>query len=136
MVHSCSKTVNLKCSLTHQVQGGKEGAQSSAQGNGGEAQSQSQISVNAKNGATSATSQSGGVKHESQSEVEASEKGGLADAQASGPGHTSSQAQIGFKPQDEADVHENHIFNGGGQASASSGKYSGQSQSQINGKFK
>jgi len=119
-----------------QVQGGKDGAQSSSQGNGGAASSQSQISVNAKNGATSATSQSGGVKHDSQSEVEASEKGGLADAQASGPGHTSSQAQIGFKPVDEADVQENHIFNGGGQASASSSKYSGQSQSQINGKFK
>lgn len=77
-----------------------------------------------------------GVKHESESEVEASEKGGLADAQAEGPGRTSSQAQIGFKPIDENEVQENHIFNGGGQSSASSSKYSGQSQSQINGKFK
>uniref|UniRef100_A0A336LW46 CSON002790 protein n=1 Tax=Culicoides sonorensis TaxID=179676 RepID=A0A336LW46_CULSO len=119
-----------------QVQGGKDGAMTSAQGNGGAAQSQSQLSVNAKNGATSATAQSSGVKHESQSEVEASEKGGLADAQAEGPGRTSSQAQIGFKPIDENEVQENHIFNGGGQSSASSSKYSGQSQSQINGKFK
>lgn len=76
------------------------------------------------------------MKHESQSEVEASEKGGLADAQAEGPGRTSSQAQIGFKPIDESDVQENHLFNGGGQSSASATKYSGQSQSQINGKFK
>lgn len=77
-----------------------------------------------------------GIKHESQSEVEASEKGGLANAQADGTGRTSSQAQIGFKPIDENEVQENHIFNGGGQSSASSSKYSGQSQSQINGKFK
>lgn len=97
------------------ISGGKEGAMTSAQGQGGTAKSQSQISVDAKTGGTSATSQSGGEKHESQSEVVANEKGGLADAQASGPGQTSSQAQIGFRPQEE-DSQESvyNVFNGGG----------------------
>jgi hypothetical protein len=119
------------------ISGGKEGAMTSSQGQGGKAKSQSQITVDAKTGGTSATSQSGGVDHESQSEVVANEKGGLADAQASGPGQTSSQAQIGFRPQEE-DSQESvyNVFNGGGQSSASSGAYTGQSQSQINGKFK
>lgn len=73
---------------------------------------------------------------QSQSEVQANEKGGLADAQGSGPGQTSSQAQIGFRPEGgNTDVNSN-IFNGGGQASAQSGTYSGQSQSQIQGNFK
>lgn len=119
-----------------QISGGKEGAQTSAQGKGGEAKSQSQIAVDAKTGGTSATSQSGGSDHESQSEVVADEKGGLADAQASGPGHTSSQAQIGFKPQGE-DSQESvyNVFNGGGTASAQSGAKTGQSQAQIGGKF-
>lgn len=109
----------------------------SAQGQGGAAKSQSQIAVDAKTGGTSATAQSGGSKHESQSEVVANEKGGLADAQASGPGQTSSQAQIGFRPQEE-DSNEAvyNVFNGGGTASAQSGTHTGQSQSQISGKFK
>ncbi|XP_058456239.1 collagen alpha-1(I) chain [Malaya genurostris] len=118
-----------------QVSGGKEGALSSAQGTGGVGKSQSQVQVNSKTGGTSATSQSGGLGHESQSEVVANEKGGLADAQSSGPGQTSSQAQIGFRPQAEENSQQN-IFNGGGQASAQSGAHSGQSQSQISGNFK
>uniref|UniRef100_A0A182XYM5 Uncharacterized protein n=1 Tax=Anopheles stephensi TaxID=30069 RepID=A0A182XYM5_ANOST len=119
-----------------QVSGGKEGAQSSAQGTGGVGKSQSLVQVDSKTGGTSATSQSGGLGHESQSEVVANEKGGLADAQSSGPGQTSSQAQIGFRPQGEGVVDQQNIFNGGGQASAQSGAHSGQSQSQISGNFK
>lgn len=109
---------------------------SSAQGTGGAGKSQSQVEVNAKTGGTSASSQSGGTQHQSQSEVQANEKGGLADAQSSGPGQTSSQAQIGFRPEGESLDEQNNIFNGGGQASAQSGAHSGQSQSQINGNFK
>lgn len=66
----------------------------------------------------------------------ANEKGGLADAQGSGPGQTSSQAQIGFRPEGGANDNQSNVFNGGGQASAQSGTYSGQSQSQIHGNFK
>lgn len=64
--------------------------------------------------------------------VQANDKGGLADAQSSGPGQTSSQAQIGFRP----DLDENTQMASGGQASAQSGIHSGQSQSQIQGKSK
>lgn len=109
----------------------------SSQGSGGSAKSQAQIAVDAKTGATSATSQSGGSDHESQSELVANEKGGLADAQASGPGQTSSQAQIGFRPQgDDSSESTYSVFNGGGTASSQSGAKTGQSQAQINGKFK
>ena len=109
----------------------------SAQGQGGVAKSQSQITVDSKTGGTSATAQSDGEKHDSQSEVVANEKGGLADAQASGPGQTSSQAQIGFRPQEEdSQEHVYNVFNGGGTASAQSGRHTGQSQSQISGKLK
>lgn len=66
----------------------------------------------------------------------ANEKGGLADAQGSGPGQTSSQAQIGFRPESENNSQPANIFNGGGQASAQSGSHTGQSQSQIQGSFK
>ena len=117
--------------------GGKEGAMTSSQGQGGAAKSQAQIAVDAKTGGTSATSQSGGSDHESQSEVVANEKGGLADAQSSGPGQTSSQAQIGFRPQEEDSSESTYnVFNGGGVASSQSGSLTGQSQAQINGKFK
>lgn len=109
---------------------------SSSQGTGGTGKSQSQVEVNSKTGGTSATSQSGGIQHQSQSEVQANEKGGLADAQGSGPGQTSSQAQIGFRPQGENNDENSNIFSGGGQASSQSGAHSGQSQSQINGNFK
>ena len=119
------------------VSGGKEGAMTSSQGSGGKAKSQAQIAVDAKTGGTSATSQSGGSEHESQSEVVANEKGGLADAQSSGPGQTSSQAQIGFRPQgDDSNEAIYNVFNGGGTASSQSNAKTGQSQAQINGKFK
>lgn len=131
--------MRIFCDLIYalQISGGKEGAQTSAQGKGGEAKSQSQISVDSKTGGTSATSQSGGKDHESQSEVIADEKGGLADAQADGQGHTASQAQISFKPVGEDSQESTYnVFNGGGTASAQSGSKTGQSQAQIGGKFK
>lgn len=109
---------------------------SSSQGAGGAGKSQAQVEINSKTGGTSATSQSGGIQHLSQSEVQANEKGGLADAQGSGPGQTSSQAQIGFRPQNENGEEQTNVFNGGGQASSQSGAHSGQSQSQIHGNFK
>lgn len=118
------------------VAGNSDGAMSSSQGQGGVGKAQSQVEVNAKTGGTSATSQSGGEKHQSESEVQANEKGGLANAQSSGAGHTSSQAQIGFRPQTDGPEEQNNLFNGGGQSSATSGAFSGQSQSQIHGKFK
>lgn len=49
-------------------------------------------------------------------------------------GQTSSQAQIGFRP--EGTNPKGNIFNGGGQASAQSSVHSGQSQSQIQGNSK
>lgn len=51
-------------------------------------------------------------------------------------GQTSSQAQIGFKPESASNSQGSNIFNGGGQASAQSGVHSGLSQSQIQGNFK
>lgn len=51
-------------------------------------------------------------------------------------GQTSSQAQIGFRPESTNTIPSGNIFNGGGQASAQSGVHSGQSQSQIQGSFK
>lgn len=51
-------------------------------------------------------------------------------------GQTSSQAQIGFRPESANANQGSNIFNGGGQASAQSGVTSGQSQSQISGSFK
>lgn len=51
-------------------------------------------------------------------------------------GQTSSQAQIGFRPESASTSQPANIFNGGGQASAQSGVHSGQSQSQIQGNFK
>ncbi|EDX10163.1 GD12758 [Drosophila simulans] len=112
-----------------QVTGNADGAVSQSQGSGGPAQSQAQVQV-AKDGGTKASSQSGGIIQQSQSEVHANDKGGLADAQSSGPGQTSSQAQIGFRPGQEANP---PAANGGGQASSSSGTHSSQSSSQIHG---
>lgn len=51
-------------------------------------------------------------------------------------GQTSSQAQIGFRPESGENNKISNTFNGGGQASAQSGVHSGQSQSQIHGNFK
>lgn len=125
-----------KKKMFEKVSGTKDGALSSSQGSGGKSQAQSQVEVNEKNGGTSASGQSSGSQHSSQSEVVANEKGGLADAQSSGAGQTSSQAQIGFRPESASTNTGSNIFNGGGQASAQSGVHSGQSQSQIQGAFK
>ena len=65
--------------------------------------------------------------------MQANDKGGLADAQSSGPGQTSSQAQIGFRPGQDGEIVRSV---GGGQASAQSGIHSGNSQSQIQGTSK
>lgn len=62
----------------------------------------------------------------------------MADAQANGEGSTSSQAQIGFQPYLKTDEKiEKYLkpFHGGGTASAQSGTYTGQSQSQLEGSF-
>lgn len=60
----------------------------------------------------------------------------MADAQANAPGATSSQAQILFSPHDDNEKNDQKIpFRGGGTASAQSTGYSGQSQSQLQGKF-
>ncbi|XP_017771711.1 PREDICTED: hornerin-like [Nicrophorus vespilloides] len=120
-----------------QVSGGKEGAVSSAQGNGGKGQSQAQVQLSSETGETMSSAQSGGINHGSNSQVQAGDKGGMADAQANGPGSTSSQAQIGFLPYDENKPDDQSTpFNGGGSASSQSGTYSGQSQVQIQGTHK
>ncbi|XP_044269038.1 collagen alpha-1(III) chain-like isoform X2 [Tribolium madens] len=119
-----------------QVSGGKEGALSSAQGRGGLGQSQAQVQLASESGDTISNAQTGGWHHGSQTQVQASGKGGMADAQANGPGSTSSQAQIGFTPYDENERDDQSTpFRGGGMASAQSGTYAGQAQSQIQGKF-
>lgn len=121
-----------------QISVGKMGAMSSAQGNSGFGQSQAILQLGTDSGATKAEAQSGGWNHGTNTQVQTSEKGGMADAQANGPGITSSQAQIGFQPYQEnnKDDSEGGPFRGGGTASAQSGKYAGQSQTQIHGKFK
>ncbi|VEN55731.1 unnamed protein product [Callosobruchus maculatus] len=120
-----------------QVAGGKDGAQSSAQGRGGLGTSQSQVVLSSETGNTLSSAQSSGLAHGTQSQVEASEKGGLADAQANGAGNTSSQAQIGFTPyQEEDDDNQTTTFRGGGTAGAQSGALSGMTQTQVQGKFR
>lgn len=122
-----------------QVSGGKEGAISNAQGSGGLGKSQAQVQLGSDSGATSTNAQSSGWNHGTNSQVQASSKGGMADAQANGEGQTSSQAQIGFQPymkKEEKPEKSSQPFRGGGTASASSGTYRGQSQSQIEGSFK
>ncbi|XP_015607207.1 uncharacterized protein LOC107273476 [Cephus cinctus] len=137
-------TSDASKSAQSQVNGGKEGAASNAQGVGGRGKSQSQVQLDSESGATSTGAQSNGWNHGTNSQVQASSKGGMADAQANGEGSTSSQAQIGFQPylnrnSNFNDGHEKHgqerPFRGGGTASAQSGTYRGQSQSQIQGSF-
>lgn len=122
------------------VSGGKEGATSSAQGNGGEGKSETRVELETETGTTTTGAQSGGRNHGTNSQVRASAKGGMADARANGQGSTSSQAQIGFQPYDGSE--EKNIdsamgrpFRGGGTAAAQSGTFKGQSQSQLHGSF-
>ncbi|XP_076248689.1 uncharacterized protein LOC143188365 [Calliopsis andreniformis] len=121
-----------------EVSGGKEGATSNAQGTGGYGKSQTQVQLDSESGATSTGAQTSGWNHGTNSQVQASSRGGMADAQANGEGSTSSQAQIGFQPYLKTDEKvERHAkpFRGGGQASAQSGTFRGQSQSQLEGSF-
>ncbi|XP_023245895.1 uncharacterized protein LOC111643048, partial [Copidosoma floridanum] len=121
-----------------QVSGGKEGAKSSSQGSGGLGKSQTQVELDSDTGATSTNAQSSGWNHGTNSQVQASGKGGMADAQANGEGQTSSQAQIGFQPyvnRNEKVERLEKPFRGGGTASAQSGTFRGQSQSQLQGSF-
>ena len=121
-----------------EINGGKESAVSNAQGIGGYGKSQAQVQLNSELGATTTGAQSSGWNHGTNSQVQASSKGGMADAQANGEGSTSSQAQIGFQPYLETDEKiEKYLkpFHGGGTASAQSGAYTGQSQSQLEGSF-
>ncbi|CAK9797415.1 SUMO-interacting motif-containing protein 1 [Anthophora quadrimaculata] len=130
-------TDNNKSAQT-EVSGGKEGATSNAQGVGGYGKSQAQVQLNSDSGATTTGAQSSGWNHGTNSQVQASSKGGMADAQANGEGSTSSQAQIGFQPYlktDEKIEKHSKPFRGGGTASAQSGTYTGQSQSQLEGSF-
>ncbi|KOC63884.1 hypothetical protein WH47_02205, partial [Habropoda laboriosa] len=130
-------TDNNKSAQT-EISGGKEGAASNAQGMGGYGKSQAQVQLNSESGATTTGAQSSGLNHGTNSQVQASSKGGMADAQANGEGSTSSQAQIGFQPYlktDEKIEKYSKPFRGGGTASAQSGAYTGQSQSQLEGSF-
>ncbi|KAK9302085.1 hypothetical protein QLX08_005811 [Tetragonisca angustula] len=121
-----------------EINGGKESTVSNAQGIGGYGKSQAQVQLNSELGATTTGAQSSGWNHGTNSQVQASSKGGMADAQANGEGNTSSQAQIGFQPYLKTDEKvEKYLkpFHGGGTASAQSGTYTGQSQSQLEGSF-
>ncbi|KAL0108407.1 hypothetical protein PUN28_015153 [Cardiocondyla obscurior] len=122
-----------------EISGGKDGATSNAQGTAGFGKSQTQVQLDSDSGATSTGAQSSGWNHGTNSQVQASSKGGMADAQANGEGSTSSQAQIGFQPyvksDDEKAEEHGRPFRGSGIASAQSGTYQGQSQSQLQGSF-
>lgn len=131
-------STDINKSAQTEINGGKEGAVSNAQGVGGYGKSQTQVQLNSESGTTATGAQSSGWNHGTNSQVQASSKGGMADAQANGEGSTSSQAQIGFQPylkMDEKIEKHSKPFHGGGTASAQSGAYTGQSQSQLEGSF-
>ncbi|XP_006618702.1 uncharacterized protein LOC102680301 isoform X3 [Apis dorsata] len=131
-------STDMNKSAQTEINGDKEGAVSNAQAHGGYGKSQAQVQLNSELGATTTNAQSSGWNHGTNSQVQASSKGGMADAQANGEGSTSSQAQIGFQPYLKTDEKiEKYLkpFHGGGTASAQSGTYTGQSQSQLEGSF-
>ncbi|XP_033349289.1 mucin-19-like isoform X3 [Bombus vosnesenskii] len=131
-------STDINKSAQAEINGGKGGVVSNAQGVGGYGKSQTQVQLNSELGATTTGAQSSGWNHGTNSQVQASSKGGMADAQANGEGSTSSQAQIGFQPYLKADEKIERYskpFRGGGTASAQSGAYTGQSQSQLEGSF-
>ncbi|XP_033183617.2 uncharacterized protein LOC117153567 [Bombus vancouverensis nearcticus] len=131
-------STDINKSAQAEINGGKGGVVSNAQGVGGYGKSQTQVQLNSELGATTTGAQSSGWNHGTNSQVQASSKGGMADAQANGEGSTSSQAQIGFQPYlktDEKIERYSKPFRGGGTASAQSGAYTGQSQSQLEGSF-
>ncbi|KAL1517007.1 hypothetical protein ABEB36_000827 [Hypothenemus hampei] len=121
-----------------QVSGGKDGAQSSAQGRGGVGTSKAQVTLDSQTGDTLSSAQTSGNEQGTQTQVRASEQGGLADAQANGIGPTSSQAKIGFTPHNQVQDADNQtmLFKGGGTAAAQSGTNTGMTQTQIQGKFR
>lgn len=131
-----AQTSDNEKSAKTQIFGNKTGAMSTSQGNAGRSQSQSQIQYNYGNGASLAEAQGKGINYATNVQIQAGHRGGLADAQASGPGNTNSQAQIGFVPYDENRKKQQSIFEGGGTASSQSGGFSGQSQTQFQGAFK
>lgn len=131
-------STDINKSAQTEINGNKEGAVSNAQAHGGYGKSQAQVQLNSELGTTTTGAQSSGWNHGTNSQVQASSKGGMADAQANGEGNTSSQAQIGFQPYLKTDEKiEKYLkpFHGGGTASAQSGTYTGQSQSQLEGSF-
>lgn len=71
---------STKSSMT-QVNGGKDGTTSSAQGTGGYGKSQTQVQLNSDSGSTTTGAQSSGWNHGTNSQVQASSRGGMADAQ-------------------------------------------------------
>lgn len=123
-------------SVMTQIFGNKTGALSISQGTAGRSQSQSQIQYNYGSGASIVEAQGKGINYGTNAQIQTGIKGGLADAQASGPGSSNSQAQIGFIPYDENRKKQQSVFEGGGTASSQSGKVSGQSQIQFQGSFK
>lgn len=121
------------------VEGGKKGSKSSAQGKGRDNLSQASVQLGSETGSLQTLAESSGKMHSSNSKVQGSVKGGMADAQARGPGSTSSQAQIGFTPYKEGDKSHEVLsapFTGHGTAAAQSSSRSGQSQSNLQGKYK
>jgi len=120
-----------------QIVSNTNGTTSSAQGKGGKGQAQSQVLYNADNGIALGEAQSSGINYGTNTQLQAGIKGGVADAQSTGPGSTSSQAQIGFLPHESNNsTNQKSLFKGGGATSAQAGSYSGQSQSQLFGSFK
>lgn len=113
------------------------GTTSAAQGKGGKGQAQSQVLYNAESGIAVGESQSSGINYGTNAQLRAGVKGGVADAQSTGPGSTSSQAQIGFLPHESNnDTDQKSLFKGGGAASSQGGSHDGQSQSQLFGSYK
>ncbi|XP_022180665.1 uncharacterized protein LOC111040907 [Myzus persicae] len=120
-----------------QIVSNTNGTTSSAQGKGGKGQAQSQVLYNADNGIALGEAQSSGINYGTNTQLQAGIKGGVADAQSTGPGSTSSQAQIGFLPHESNNsTNQKSLFKGGGATSAQAGSYSGQSQSQLFGSYK
>ncbi|VVC24320.1 Hypothetical protein CINCED_3A024835 [Cinara cedri] len=120
-----------------QIISNTNGTTSTAQGKGGKGQSQSQVVYNSESGIALGEAQSSGINYGTNTQLQAGIKGGLADAQSSGPGSTSSQAQIGFLPYESNNsTYQKSIFKGGGTASSQGGSYNGQSQSQLFGSYK
>lgn len=130
-----AQTSDNEKNVESQIFGNSTGAVSSSQGKAGKSLSQSQIRYSYDTGASVAEAQSSGMNYDINTQIQAGNKGGIADAQSSGPGSTSSQAQIGFLPL-VTKKEQASVFEGGGSSSAQSGTFSGLSQTQLHGSFK